>query len=630
MKRTVAIWQHAFLLGFLVLTSIPVYGTAPTFFTWDGGATTTNWGDANNWNPNVAPTSSANNIVVMSGTAQLTNSVNGNQSIHSLVYSNTAGAFVIGGAGVLTINNAAGILQNSPNAQLLTNSITAAGDQTWTANSNTLTITTGILDLGAAHLTVTGPSNTTITSRIIATGGGGADIIKSGTGSLILSTSNDYGAGTTINNGMIVIAGNVALGARGGTTITGPGTLAFSNNVIYTSAEPLTLNSNGFNNVGSIYNMQGDNAFWGTITLATDSLISAGQSNLTLGGTIDAGGKLLTVSNAATAGIIITNVISSASGKITLSGGRLTLAASNTFTGALTNLTGLLIVTTNHALGTVAGGTVIASGATLAFSNSVNYAAAEAITVSGTGLNEAGSIENLIGTNRFAGPVTLAAASRFRADVDQLTFLGAITNGGFTLNVSNAVNAAMIFSNRVSGTGGLVVQGGGTVQLMATNSFSGSILVTNSILELQSHVAVVTNNVTLAGATLTVKDGSTNVFGALTLASNSTINLNLGANKSSLTFTNETLNGDYLLTINNWTGSALTAGTDDRIFFSTNPGNDFLRRVNFTGLSYGAYWLSTGELVPAPEPGTIISGLLLSLVLGLEGLRRFKSSKRSS
>jgi fibronectin-binding autotransporter adhesin len=618
MKRTVAFWQHAFLWGFFALVSIPVYGTAPTLFTWDGGATTTNWGDANNWNPDAAPVSSANNIIIMSGTAQVTNTVNGNQTIHSLVFSNTAGAFVIGG-GTLTIDNVAGILQNSPNEQRLTNAVATVNDQTWAVNSNSL-ILSGPINLGNDTITINGNANTIFLGEITGAANAGDTFVKNGAGYLILAASNSFAGNVTVNAGTVVVSANRALGADS-TTISSGATLAFSNSVNYVATAPTTISGTGTNNMGAINNLSGNNTFAGALTLGANSRAVASTGNITLTGGIDLSSFFLSVSNASTAGTFLPSVVSGTGGLL-LHTGTLTLSASNTFTGALTNLNGLLIVTTNHALGTVAGGTVISSGSTLGFSNSVNYAAAEAITVSGTGLDDTGAIKNLIGTNRFAGPVTLAAASTFRADADQLTFTGAITNGGFALSVSNAVNSTIMFSNRVSGTGGLIVQGGGTVKLMATNSFTGTILVTNSTLELQSHAAVSTNSLTLASSTLTVKDGSTNIFGALTFATNSTISLNTGAARSSLTFTNLTALGGTLV-IDGWTGTGFNAGTDDRIFFTTDPGQ-YVTNILFSGgFGVGAFWISgTGELVPAPEPGSILNGAAIALLIGLEAVRR--------
>jgi hypothetical protein len=72
--------------------------------------------------------------------------------------------------------------------------------------------------------------------------------------------------------------------------------------------------------------------------------------------------------------------------------------------------------------------------------------------------------------------------------------------------------------------------------------------------------------------------------------------------------------GGNTLSINNWTGSVGTGGTDDRIFFTAGAWAQ-QSGITFTGFSAGAYVLSTGEMVPAPEPGTLASGLLLAGLL---------------
>ena len=52
LKRNSKITKQFFVSLVLLFSTLIAY----TQKTWDGGASTTNWGDANNWNPNGVPT----------------------------------------------------------------------------------------------------------------------------------------------------------------------------------------------------------------------------------------------------------------------------------------------------------------------------------------------------------------------------------------------------------------------------------------------------------------------------------------------------------------------------------------------------------------------------------------------
>jgi hypothetical protein len=72
----------------------------------------------------------------------------------------------------------------------------------------------------------------------------------------------------------------------------------------------------------------------------------------------------------------------------------------------------------------------VANGAALAFSSNVNYTTAEPVSIAGTGPAGNGAIENISGTNSFAGPITFAASASIGSDAGLLTLGGAISGTG--------------------------------------------------------------------------------------------------------------------------------------------------------------------------------------------------------
>ena len=130
-----------------------------------------------------------------------------------------------------------------------------------------------------------------------------------------------------------------------------------------------------------------------------------------------------------------------------------------------------------------------------------------------------------------------------------------------------------------------------------------------------------TADLNLNGGTLAT-DGKDQTLDTLTLTANSTIDLGVtGSGTSRLTFTSGVYTSG-LLTITNWDGLG-TGGGDDRLVFDTALSQDFLNNVYWGDLGItGAVQLPSGEIVPIPEPGTLLVGGLLSLLAGKDFLRR--------
>ena len=124
-------------------------------------------------------------------------------------------------------------------------------------------------------------------------------------------------------------------------------------------------------------------------------------------------------------------------------------------------IAGTLKVTTDNALGTTAGSTTVASGATLDFAN-VTYSTAEAITVNG------GTIATSTGTSIVAGAITLGAHSIFDIDGTQLTVSGNVTDGDGTYNITKTGDGILVLSNTTNSYDGTTTISAGTLTVTGT------------------------------------------------------------------------------------------------------------------------------------------------------------------
>ena len=212
--------------------------------TWDGGASTTSWNDANNWNPNGVP-ASTDAVILISGT---TVNVNANASCASISFpnnnSNSVSLNINSGitlnvSGTVTINransnnintlavgsgnlNAGSIAFNNANQtnrhQLTigTGNVVVAGSITTDQNNGSATITftaAGTLKIGVAIYTNTAGSLTTATGSTVEYTGAAQTIGDFDYSNLKLSGSGDktVGANVSIVAGVLTINNGVTL-----------------------------------------------------------------------------------------------------------------------------------------------------------------------------------------------------------------------------------------------------------------------------------------------------------------------------------------------------------------------------------------------------------------------------------
>jgi autotransporter-associated beta strand protein len=440
---------------------------------------------------------------------------------------------------------------------------------------------TGNVGTGAKTLTINGSASTTFSGALknLANAGGGA--VTTGNGKLIKS-----GSGTIIFNGLNDINGTVTLTA-GGITVGASGSLCGPIADVVVTAGTLTLN----NASQTIENLSGAG---GSIVLNGTSLISIPTS---------------------TADTTSSSTISG-TGSLTLNkaGAKLTLAKANTYQGNTTVTAGTLKYGIANALPNGAGkGNAVVNG-----------------TLDMNGFN--GTINGLFGTGIIddlsATPATLTlggfdASSTYSGSILSTTGAlslaktgtGNITLGGVgSFNGTTAVNAGTLTAAAASG------QSLGGTSSVSVNG-AGSMLSLGASDEINDIAPFTLNSGTLNTAGFS--EGNFDGFGAgvagvgaLTLAADSTIDLDGGssilafANSSGATWTGTTLN------IYNWSGTPDVGGGADRVFFGSDAtGLDagkvatlkFYSDAGVTLIGDAAPTiLSTGEVVPTfaevPEP----------------------------
>lgn len=528
-----------------------------------------NWEVDANWSGATFPNGAGNNAGLQSAiTADRTITLGQDILINRLVVDDD-NRYTLDGSYTLTLNRAGASLTQSGSGGITINAnVAIANDATWN---------------GAG-------SGSAILNGIVSDGGSGYSITKAGSYTLILNGNNTFSGGLIANAGTIEFGHNNAAGT---------GTLDLSGATLQAGGGSRTLSN--------------------ALTLTGGSTI-AGSNDLTFSGNMSMdGNRTLTIDNTGTT--TFSGVISESGGARTLTkggSGTLVLSGNNTYSGGLRINSGTVVFSNNGANGTgnliLNGGDIQAGGSSITLDEDVTVRSDFAIHGS-----------------------------------QNLTLSGAMALGGTDRTVTVNNSATSTFSGVISGSGGFSKAGSGTLVFSGSsaNTFSGATTVSAGTLTLSKAGALGnTSSITLSGGTLllsgtdpidrisdtagiTLSGGTldtnnrSETFGALTLSADSIINLGGGGAAATITFAS----GSYsagILTINNWTGNIYSSGTDDRIFFTADPGATFLSKIQFTGFAQGAYRLGTGEIVPVPEPGTWLAGSLLASLL----LRRLRYEQR--
>jgi autotransporter-associated beta strand protein len=379
-----------------------------------------------------------------------------------------------------------------------------------------------------ASIGVDGGSQLTITSQI-RENTTHTNLTKEGTGTLFLTHANVYTGITEVHEGILQIQDPLAVGGSSADGVVVDGRASLET-IVSVSGEALTLNGPGVSNEGALNNVSGDNAWSGNITLATDGSVGVDAGyQLTLSGVIGGPGG---ITKYLTGEAIFTNA--------------------NTYLGSTDVNAGILTIENSTALGgipagsTVEAGTTVESGASLdvvgVTLSGTSLTVTDPLILAGPGVNSAGALDNINGTNTFTGDITLTDNTTIGVESgagsgagSQLTLTGDITerNGSFGLTKVGPNRLIVSGFNRYTG---LTSVNAGTLTAASDNALgttdNGTVVANGAALEIQGGIHIGAEALTLsgsgisnAGALLGVSDD--NKFdGNITMTGNTTIGVN--------------------------------------------------------------------------------------------------------
>ena len=440
--------------------------------------------------------------------------------------------------GTLTFNRSNAITQGTNFASGIsgTGNVTQAGTGTLTFNGTNSYTGTTTISAGTLALNSSASNNSTISGNIVINGGtlnygsaineqiSNAATVTMTSGSFVLAGRDETIGSISMSGGDLSMAsgaltlsstssftgGNISITAAGGrinTASSGPttvGNATFSYNVSSGATQGLILSSGLFVNASTIANFTNVSSGVGQIKLngATRTIDVDTGATMNVGWIISGTGDGLTKNGTGTLNLSSANTYT---GATTINAGILQLSGAGTIgsgafsiTGGELNLGGVNLTNTFTSLtgGTLSNGTITNNGSIYGLQSGT----VSAVLAGTNGFNKttAGTVI-LNASNTYAGISTITAGTLQIGHANALGTSGNITFGGGTLQygsgitvdlsgrIKNSASAILIDTNGQSvsfdsvldstNSGGLAKNGSGTLNLNASNTYSGTTIV---------------------------------------------------------------------------------------------------------------------------------------------------------
>lgn len=569
------------------ITSFPYGGSSGTITINSGNATHTTNGVNNGQTAGVFYCSSfnkkGNGVFAIKSMNTILYGTNINEGILKIITLNT-----IPVTNALTINADGTLDMNGKNFTIA--SLQGAGNVISNA-AGALTFTTGSAN---ASTTFSGAFNET--AAVL-------NIVKVGSGKLILSGNSNYTGTTLVNAGILNIQSDGALGTSSMVTLNAVNTqleLESTTSPINIESTHIKINGGLVNypyERSTLKNISGDNIWTSNIILNGNSVISIDAGTFVVNSITGSTNNLQFTGNGGS--IFANGAINLGTSTLQKIGTcTLVLQKENFYSGYTSISGGVVKIENEKVFGSTSKVSIYSNGSLelekgFTISNVPLY-------IGASGINNTGGLRNISGTNSWAGPITFASPGRINSDDGILVLPNTINAITATDNINFGGNG-IISVDGIIGSGNLSRDGLGTLQLNAANTYGGETTFTIGTIQLNVENAIINSGLVFNGGILK-STGTTQNFKNLTIKENSIIDL---ANATHiLSFAGE---GSFVLKrllIKNWQGAYDgTIGTMGIIKIGTKEATskEFLDQIRFIDPSnnqFNTKQLSTGEIVP--------------------------------